>query len=269
MHMWYKAKPLHYQLLPNRLSNTNKDKPTSRTVWQSSMYLQCMCVCVGRVLPVTHRGSLASRNAAQKQSGKPRVGVELPKLHGTRQDRTEWNVGGQESGVCEATGSCHVFSRNCALLDDTNVSHTNTSYQPPRTCRGKWMLMVTKAQDKWGKSLVTQKEKPRNSQHWPSQPGSSPGSFPASPTLQPQILNTTHVCRQSHQARCFCGQERKNSSCSHLPALSWVTFVYQTHTESLPTEWLREVSRSQPLLCHRFSAYTKVQSSHVVQVIQY
>lgn len=141
MHMWYKAKPLHYQLLPNRLSNTNKDKPTSRTVWQSSMYLQCLCVCEGRVLPVTHRGSLASRNAAQKQSGKPRVGVELPKLHGTRQDRTEWNVGGQESGVCEATGSCHVFSRNCALLDDTNVSHTNTSYQPPRTCRGKWMLM--------------------------------------------------------------------------------------------------------------------------------
>lgn len=58
-----------------------------------------MCVCVGRVLPVTHRGSLASRNAAQKQSGKPRVGEELPELHGTRQDRTEWNVGGQESGV--------------------------------------------------------------------------------------------------------------------------------------------------------------------------
>lgn len=48
MHMWYKAKPLHYQLLPNRLSNTNKDKPTSRTVWQSSMYLQCLCVCVCR-----------------------------------------------------------------------------------------------------------------------------------------------------------------------------------------------------------------------------
>lgn len=105
------------------------------------VFTMYVCVCVGRVLPVTHRGSLASRNAAQKQSGKPRVGVELPKLHGTRQDRTEWNVGGQESGVCEATGSCHVFSRNCALLDDTNVSHTNTSYQPPRTCRGKWMLM--------------------------------------------------------------------------------------------------------------------------------
>lgn len=48
---------------------------------------------------MTHRGSLASRNAAQKQSGKPRVGVELPEVHGTRQDRTGRKVGGQDSGV--------------------------------------------------------------------------------------------------------------------------------------------------------------------------
>lgn len=104
-----------------------------------------MCVCVGRVLPVTHRGSLASRNAAQKQSGKPRVGEELPELLGTRQDRTEWNVGGQESGVRQQEAA--VSSPGTVALDDTdyllkqNVSHTNTSYQPPRTCRGKWMLM--------------------------------------------------------------------------------------------------------------------------------
>lgn len=45
-------------------------------------------LCVGRVLPVTHNVSLALRNIVAKQSGKPWVGVELPELFGTRQDRT-------------------------------------------------------------------------------------------------------------------------------------------------------------------------------------
>lgn len=72
------------------------------------------------------------------------------------QDRVERGRAGERC-VCEATGSCHVFSRNSALLlDDTdyllkqNVSHTNTKHQPPRTWREKMdaHALVTKAEDK-------------------------------------------------------------------------------------------------------------------------
>lgn len=62
-------------------------------------------VCVGRVFPVTHGGSLALRNEAPKRSGKPGVGLELPELHGTRQDRTgrgragQWRVRQQETAM--------------------------------------------------------------------------------------------------------------------------------------------------------------------------
>lgn len=48
---------------------------------------------------MTHKVSLALRNIAPRQSGKPGVGLELPELHGTKQDRTRQDVGGQDSGV--------------------------------------------------------------------------------------------------------------------------------------------------------------------------
>lgn len=72
------------------------------------------CVCVGRVLPVTHGGSLALRNEAPKQFGKPGVGLELPELHGTRQDRTgrgragQWRVRQQETAM-SSLGTLHFL----------------------------------------------------------------------------------------------------------------------------------------------------------------
>lgn len=67
---------------------------------------------VERVLPVTHGGSLALRNVAPKKSGKPGVGLELPDLHGTRQDRTgrgragQWHVRQQEIAM-SSLGTVH------------------------------------------------------------------------------------------------------------------------------------------------------------------
>lgn len=56
-------------------------------------------LCVVRVLPVTHGGSLALRNAAPKQFGRLGVGLELPELFWTGHDGTGWDMGGQDSGV--------------------------------------------------------------------------------------------------------------------------------------------------------------------------
>lgn len=77
-----------------------------------------VCVCVGRVLPVTHRGSLTLRNVAAK-SGKTWGGA------GT--SGAAWDKAGQDGTwegrtvVCEATGNSTASSRNSALpLDDTD-----------------------------------------------------------------------------------------------------------------------------------------------------
>lgn len=68
-----------------------------------TLSIQCVYtqayVCEERVLPVTHGGSLALRNVAPKQSGKPGVGLELPEPQRTKQERTGRDVGGQDSGV--------------------------------------------------------------------------------------------------------------------------------------------------------------------------
>lgn len=78
------------------------EKPALCTLSIPCVYTHAY-VCVGRVLPVTHGGSLALRNEAPKRSGKPGVGLELPELNGTRQDRTgrgragQWRVRQQET----------------------------------------------------------------------------------------------------------------------------------------------------------------------------
>lgn len=95
------------QVSNTRVIPANKGRSTE---WgqckQALCTLSILCVyihaylCKDRVLPVTHANvRLALRNVAPQQSGKPGVGLELPELHGTKQDGTGWSVGGQDSGV--------------------------------------------------------------------------------------------------------------------------------------------------------------------------